>query len=202
MPSKSEQQRKWIFVQRDRYKSKENTPEDMKWIWKSEWEKIEENNMKRYKPIFKEEFNKNDYLKWKRKNVTYRGIKSFGKDNEVYGSFGKGLYTAPLSNKAMAKTYGDLYFVVNAIPKKPKIVNSLNDAEIVRQGLVANFCKKNNVDYNLSFFEKNTSMDKEMLKLGFDGLIIKGREMVHYNPKDIIYFKTEEELINYYNSVK
>jgi len=202
MPSKSEQQRKWIFVQRDRYKSKENTPEDMKWIWKSEWEKIEENNMKRYKPVFTEEFNKNDYLKWKRKNVTYRGIKSFGKDNEVYGSFGKGLYTAPLSNKAMAKTYGDLYFVVNAIPKKPKIVNSLNDAEIVRQGLVANFCKKNNVDYNLSFFEKNTSMDKEMLKLGFDGLIIKGREMVHYNPKDILYFKTEEELINYYNSVK
>jgi hypothetical protein len=45
-------------------------------------------------------------------------------------------------------------------------------------------------------------MDKEMLKLGFDGLIIKGREMVHYNPKDILYFKTEEELINYYNSVK
>lgn len=106
--------------------------------------------MKRYKPFF--EFNQSDYLKWKKKNVTYRGMKKLGTDNEVYGSFGKGLYTAPLSNKAMAKTYGDLYFVVNAIPKKPKIVNSLNDAEIVRQGLVANFCKKKNVDYNPSFF--------------------------------------------------
>lgn len=158
--------------------------------------------MKRYILFnFEEEFNKNDYLKWKRKNVTYRGIKSFGKDNEIYGSFGKGLYTAPLSNKAMAKTYGDLYFVINAVPKKPKIVKSLNDAEMIRQRLIDSFCKKNNVDYSPSFFEKNTSMDKEMLKLGFDGLIIKGREMVNYKPEDIIYFKTEQELMNYYETI-
>ena len=45
-----------------------------------------------------------------------------GKDNDVFGSFGKGLYTVPSSNKAMAKQYGELYYVVNAIPKKPKIV--------------------------------------------------------------------------------
>jgi hypothetical protein len=158
--------------------------------------------MKRYIPFkFYEEFDQKAYLKWKKANVTYRGMKKVGTDNEVYGSFGKGLYTVPLSNKAMAKTYGDLYFVVNAIPKKPKIVNSINDAEMVRQGLISNFCKKNNVDYSPSFFENNTSMDKEMLKLGFDGLIIKGREMVNYKPKDILYFKTEDEVKNYYESL-
>ena len=54
MPSKSEQQRKWIFVQRDKYKSKDNTPEDMKWIWKAEWEKVKETKLKRYKSFLKE----------------------------------------------------------------------------------------------------------------------------------------------------
>ena len=153
----------------------------------------------RYKrQIFDEEFDQRAYLKWKKSNVTYRGMKKIGVDNEVYGSFGKGLYTVPLSNKSMAKTYGDLYFVVNAIPKKPKIVNSLNDAELVRQNLIANFCKKNKQDYSVSYFEKHTSMDKEMLKQGFDGLIIKGREIVNYTPKNIIYFKTEPEVKNYY----
>src|SRR5574343_506581 len=38
--------------------------------------------------------NSSNYLKWKRKNVSYRGVKSIGVDNGVYGSFGKGLYTA------------------------------------------------------------------------------------------------------------
>jgi len=71
--------------------------------------------------IIKEEYNHAKYLKWKRQNVTLRGIKNLGQDNEVYGSFGKGLYTVPLSNKAMAKTYGTLYFVVNAKPQKPKV---------------------------------------------------------------------------------
>jgi hypothetical protein len=135
---------------------------------------------------------------WKRKNVTLRGIKELGKPNEVYGSFGKGLYTVPLSNKSMAKQYGDVYFVVNAIPKKPKVVQSLNDAEILRYRLVDKYCKDNNVDYSLSFFENNTSMDIEMMKLGYDGLIIKGREMVNYTPNNIKYFKTENELQNYY----
>lgn len=152
----------------------------------------------------REYFNNNieDYSKWKRKNVTLRGIKELGKPNEVYGSFGKGLYTAPLINKAMAKQYGDLYFVVNAIPKNPKIVDSLNNAEIFRQKLINDFCKKNDMEYSLSFFEKNTSMDIEMLNLGYDGLIIKGREMVNYAPKDIKYFKSENELKRYYETIR
>ena len=142
-----------------------------------------------------------DYSKWKRKYVTLRCIKQFGVDNNVYGSFGKGLYTVPLSNKAMAKQYGDVYFVVNAIPKNPKIVDSLNSAELFRKKLIKDFCKKHNKDYDTSFFEANTTIEDEMEDLGFDGLVIKGREMVNYNPRDIKYFKTDYELQRYYETI-
>jgi hypothetical protein len=142
-----------------------------------------------------------EYSKWKRKNVTLRGIKELGKPNEVYGSFGKGLYTVPLSNKSMARQYGDIYFIVNAIPKNPKVVQNLNDAEILRYKLIDKYCKENNVNYSLSFFENNTSMENEMIKLGYDGLIIKGREMVNYKPNDIKYFRTENELQRYYERI-
>jgi len=144
--------------------------------------------------------NVEDYSKWKRNNVTLRGIKELGKTNEVYGSFGKGLYTVPLSNKSMARQYGDVYFVVNAIPKKPKVVQTLNDAEILRYRLIDKYCRENNVDYSFSFFENNTSMDIEMMKLEYDGLIIKGREMVNYKPENIKYFKTEDELQRYHEN--
>ena len=142
-----------------------------------------------------------DYSKWKRKNISLRGIKELGKTNEVYGSFGKGLYTVPLSNKAMAKQYGEVYFVVNGIPKNPKIVDSLNNAELVRQKLINDFCKKHNKDYDIRFFDANTTMENEMLNLGYDGLIIKGREMVNYTPNNIKYFKTEQELQHYYETL-
>jgi hypothetical protein len=141
------------------------------------------------------------YSKWKRRNVTLRGIKELGKPNEVYGTFGNGLYTAFLSNKSMAKSYGDVYFVVNAIPKNPKIVQYLNDAEILIQQLISNYCKDKNVEYSHKYFFDNTTIADEMQKLGYDGLIIKGREMVNYKPENIKYFKTEDELIKYYNSL-
>jgi hypothetical protein len=141
------------------------------------------------------------YSRWKRKNVTLRGIKEFGRPNEVYGSYGKGLYTVPLSNKAMARQYGEVYFVVNAKPKKPKIVYSLNDPEILRQTLVADYCKKHGKDYDIRFFEENTTMEDEMLNLGYDGLVIKGREMVNYSPSDVKYFRTESGLKSYYETL-
>jgi thymidylate synthase len=64
------------------------------------------------------------------------------------------------------------------------------------------FCKKHNKDYNLRFFEENTTMEDEMLILGYDGLIIKGREMVNYSPDNIKYYKTENELHNYYERLR
>jgi hypothetical protein len=143
-----------------------------------------------------------EYKNWKRKNITLRGMKNVGEENNISGSLGRGLYTAPLSNKSMAKQYGDVYFVLNAIPKKPKIVNTLNDAEIWIQKLINDFCKKHSKEYRRDFFENNTNIESEMLKLGFDGLIIKGREMVNYKPENVKYFKTEEELYDYFNYMK
>ena len=153
--------------------------------------------------IIRKNINENfeNYSTWKKKNVTLRGIKELGRPNEVYGSFGNGLYTVPLSNKTMAKQYGDLYFVVNAISQNPKIVDSLNTAEILVQNLILNFCEKHNKKYDRRFFEENTTIEKEMLNMGFDGLIIKGREMVNYTPNNIKYFKTENELQRYYQSL-
>lgn len=155
--------------------------------------------------LFEEIYNDNTYKSWKRKNVTVRGIKEPGSENGIVGSFGKGLYTAYLSNVKMASGYGDVYFIVNAIPQKPKIVNSLNDAEILRQDIIARFCKARGVSYSPSFFNNETTMDVEMIKMGFDGLIIKGRELVNYKPNEdkLQYFKTESGLYDYFiNYVK
>lgn len=151
-------------------------------------------------------FNQAEYLKWKRNNVTLRGIKdrySGTEGNSNYGSFGNGLYTAFLSNKSLAKEYGKLYFVVGAIPKHPKIVSDRNMAEIFIQQLVMRYGKENGInDYfdAKKDFESNTSIEKEMIKSGYDGLVIKGREMVNYTPNDekIRYFENENQLIQYY----
>lgn len=159
--------------------------------------------MKTFKQFLLEDnFNQAEYLKWKRKNITLRGMKQVGEPNGVFGSYGKGLYTVPLSNRVMAKQYGDVFFVINAIPKKPKIVDSVNGAEIFKQNVVAKFCKEHNKEYDLKYFEENTTFEKECLKLGFDGLIINGRELVNFKPENIKYFKTEAELQNYYKYLK
>jgi len=138
-----------------------------------------------------------EYLRWKRKNVTLRGIRQFGKSNEAGSHLGRGLYTASLSNRSLAKQYGKVYFVVNAIPKKPKIVDRLNEAEVFIQKLIRGFCNKNSIEYR--DFEKYSSIEKEMLKLGYDGIIIRGNFMVNYKPpKNVKYFRTEKELYEYY----
>jgi hypothetical protein len=143
-----------------------------------------------------------DYSKWKRKNVTLRGIKkNDSHENDGMAKYGQGLYTAFLGNRSMAREYGDVYFVVNAIPKKPKIVNSVNEAEIFLQELVTNYCKKHNVPRSNYYFSDNTTIAKEMQKLGYDGLIIKGREIVNYKPENAKYFKTENELRDYYENL-
>lgn len=156
-----------------------------------------------------QEFNRRLYLQWKRKNVTLRGIKDRNtgiEGNGVYGSFGKGLYTAFLSNKSLAKDYGKVYFVVGAIPKHPKVVQDRNMAEIAMQELVANYGKEHGIDdYYVARkkFEAETSIETEMLKQGYDGFVIKGREMVNYTPDNanIKYFEDEHQLMRYYEDV-
>lgn len=149
------------------------------------------------------DFNQSEYLKWKHNNVTLRGMRELGKENNGMAFFGQGLYTAALSNREMAKKYGKVYFVVGAIPKHPKIVNTWNDAEIFMQQVVMNYGKRNGISNYFdakSDFDSKTNIRDEMLKLGFDGIIIKGREMVNYTPDEnkIRYFENENQLIQYY----
>jgi hypothetical protein len=148
-------------------------------------------------------FNRAEYLKWKRQNVTIRGVQELSKENNGMASFGQGLYTAALSNRELAKKYGNVYFVVGAIPKHPKIVNSWNDAEIFLQQVVAQYGKRNGINNYFDAkrdFDEKTNVKEEMIKLGYDGLIIKGREMVNYTPDEdkIRYFENENQLIQYY----
>ncbi len=42
MPSHSEKQRRWILYLRNKYKTKENTPKKLKWIWHDDWLKVDE----------------------------------------------------------------------------------------------------------------------------------------------------------------
>jgi hypothetical protein len=81
--------------------------------------------------VVTEDYNHVNYLKWKRQNVTIRGIRDNNNsaENGGFASYGQGLYSAFLGNRDLAKQYGKVYFLVNAIPKKPKIVYTTNDAE-------------------------------------------------------------------------
>jgi hypothetical protein len=149
------------------------------------------------------EYSRKEYLTWKRKNVTLRGIKNLGEHNSGFASYGTGLYTAALSNKSMAKEYGTVYFLVNARPKHPKVVQSVNEAEIFLQQLIKQYCKDRGRErYDTGFFYSETSIKDEMLRLGYDGLEIKGREMVNYTPDEdsILYFQTERQLEDYYRA--
>ncbi len=143
------------------------------------------------------------YLKWKRKNVSYRGIQDRSKeDNGGMAKYGSGLYTAALSNKSMAHQYGQVYFVVNAVPKSPKVVSNTNAAEMFIQNIESEFCAKHNQPRNLRFFNAHTTIPKEMIARGYDGLIIQGREMVNYTPpKDVMYFRTEDDVKNCFLSL-
>ena len=160
--------------------------------------------MKKFiKEKLREEYNHRDYLKWKRNNVTLRGMKdgTMG-DEEGNGSgamLGLGLYTAPLSNKAMAKEYGTVNFVLNAIPKKPLIFRGLNDWEIwIQRNLFMKYSKNEMPDSRE--FHKHDTVENAIQKMGYDGVIIKGREMVNFSPpENVMYFQNERQLQDYYD---
>lgn len=161
--------------------------------------------------IVGEDYNHVNYLKWKRQNVTIRGVHGQvgtpNSDDNPMAAFGdmlgKGLYTAFLSNKQLATQYGRVYFVLNAIPKHPKVFNTLNEWEIwFGNTVVYEFSKQLGKDYpdKRDFYAK-TTIEKEMQRLGFDGIVIKGREMVNFTPPDnVMYFGSENELMNYFEN--
>jgi len=141
------------------------------------------------------------YKSWKRKNVTIRGVKEVGEENNAGAMLGRGLYTAFLSNKSLAKQYGDVKFVIGAIPKNPKVFNTLNEWEIwFYNTLVYKYSKEKGNDFpDRRDFSESTTIEDEMQKLGYDGIVIKGREMVNFNPGDVMYFSNEKQLFNYYD---
>ena len=155
-----------------------------------------------------ENFDETAYKKWKKANVTLRGInpdnETLDQPNSGFARFGAGLYTVPLSNKAMAKQYGDVYFVVNGRPKNPVVFRNVSEAEAwIYNVLIKNFYKR--IGYEISYsdsrqFYKMTTIKDEMLRLGYDGIEIKGREMVNYTPEDIMFFQNERQLIMYYEN--
>lgn len=144
-----------------------------------------------------------DYLQWKRKNVSLRGQKEENQtENGGMAILGQGLYTAYLGNRELSRQYGKVYFLVNAIPKKPIVFNTLNDWEIWEYNtLIVNWCIKNGFKPSSRTFYEHTQLREEIMKLGYDGVAIKGREMVNYTPPDnVIYFKNEYQLENYYEN--
>jgi hypothetical protein len=164
--------------------------------------------------IITEDYNHLNYLKWKRQNVTLRGVRgNVGTPNseDEEGNFltafgdvlGRGLYTAALSNKGMAKQYGKVYYVLNAIPKHPMVFNTLNDWQIwFGNTLVNDYAKQRGANYpDKRIFNAETTIEKEMQKRGYDGIIIRGREMVNFTPpNNVLYFNNEQELINYFEN--
>lgn len=135
------------------------------------------------------------YLKWKRANVSWRG------ESEQTGTrsatLGAGLYSAALSNKKMAAEYGKPFFLVGGVPDHPKVFNTLNDAQIFIQRLKAHVL---GVEFGSDTrkFDQTTTIEKEMIALGYDGMVVKGREMVKYSPGKVWRFYNEDELRVFY----
>jgi 3-dehydroquinate synthase class II len=102
----------------------------------------------------------------------------------------------------MARKYGKVYFLVNAKPKNPKIFNTINDWEIwFYNTLVFSYSKQKGKNYpDVRDFDEKTSISDELMKMGYDGILIKGREMVNFKPEHVMYFQNERQLILYYES--
>ena len=64
--------------------------------------------------------------------------------------------------------------------------------------LVTNYCKEHGIKNSKTTFNDNTTIEDAVQELGYDGICIKGREMVNFKPKDVKYFETEEELKDYF----
>src|SRR5580693_5357571 len=135
-----------------------------------------------------------NYLKWKRENVSFRGIREENEENGGSAILGAGLFTAALSNKAMAKEYGTVKFVVNARPKNPIRFKSMNAWEIwFYNTLVFHYSKAlGKTIPDKRDFNANTTIEAEIQKLGYDGVEIIGREYVNYKPENVVYFKDEK----------
>ena len=124
--------------------------------------------------------------------MTIRGIgKNYGGE-----MLGRGLYSAFLSNRDLAKQYGDVVFVLGGYPDHPLVFGGLNEWEIWSQRLKIKFSKEGGHDYR--DYSKYRDLTEDIMALGYDGVVIKGREMVNYVPKNVMFFDNEFELEKFY----
>lgn len=52
MPAKSRKQQQMIYAKRSQYGSRDKAPEDWKWVFDSDWSKVEEEKLVPYKRLF------------------------------------------------------------------------------------------------------------------------------------------------------
>lgn len=63
MPAKSREQQQMIYAKRSQYGSRDKAPEDWKWVFDSDWNKVEEEKIVPYKRLFENKFTKKDTQK-------------------------------------------------------------------------------------------------------------------------------------------
>lgn len=141
-----------------------------------------------------------DYLRWKKENVSLRGIENFNNrydtnGNGNIGRFGEGLYTAFLSNKKMAKEYGKVYFVVNGKPKKPLKTNNPSSLENYIYEIARDQGYKSPID---AYKNGVKGAHDLLINAGYDGIQITGREYANFTPENVLYFENERLLENYF----
>ncbi len=139
------------------------------------------------------------FKQWQKEHLVYRGADEvLDGEGDGGGMLGRGLYTVPPSNKAAAKQYGQVRLVVNARPKNPKVFRDLNEWQIWAQNNLYPKDAKGRPDKRE--FNRTSTIEAAMQKLGFDGIEIKGREIVNFAPGNEMYFATEDQARQYYNS--
>ena len=159
---------------------------------------------KNYKTdVVKGEFDKKEFSKWKRKYVTYRGVVNDPYDtpeNNRGAMLGKGLYTT--KDKSSAKEYGTVYFVLGGVPQNPVVAHTLMDWENwLDNNFYTKFPNEKGETGFRAFDHQGKELHEELMNLGYDGVVIKGREMVHYNPEDVRYFFNSRQLEQYYETL-
>lgn len=141
-----------------------------------------------------------DFKRWKKDNIVYRGADEvLGDEGDGGGMLGRGLYTTPSSNKQMSKQYGQVRLVADARPKNPKVFRDLNEWQIWAQNNLYPKDHKGRPDKRE--FNRTSTIEQAMLDLGYDGIEIKGREIVNFKPENEMYFENEAQARQYYESV-
>jgi len=100
----------------------------------------------------------------------------------------------------MAKQYGTVRFVVNGRPKNPIRFTNMHHALLFIQDELHTKYTDDGISSPRNFHEKGKTIKGELMDMGYDGLEIKGKEYVNYNPneKDLYVCDDIKQLIRYW----